>query len=101
MLVIFDYNKKVFVVRGCEGIEKPRKNDMKLMGGRWTTTLKCGPSWVFLNSERYIVEMYMKQGYYNDIYSLHKKCEEPSRLSLLNCALIGVIIFSEFIQHYT
>ena len=38
------------------------KEDIKKLGGKFNSNLKCGPAWVFKNSEKEIVQQYLKRG---------------------------------------
>lgn len=44
MLEIIDYSEKAFAVIGDT---KPVKDQLKELGGRWNSHLKCGAGWIF------------------------------------------------------
>ena len=66
------YSEKSFCVRGAT---KPIKEKMKDLGGRWNPNLVGGPGWIFRNTDREMVETYLR-----DLATMVEEDTEPCEI---------------------
>jgi hypothetical protein len=50
------YTEKSFVLKGDT---RMYKDEIKNLGGKWNTLLKCGPAWIFPNTKKENVENWL------------------------------------------